>query len=68
MKREDREIKYVERWYKFTDKEVKTLRECLAYCRHRLNEHPEAGIRKGQANVSHINEMLQFLIVEPETN
>ena len=27
-------------------KEKQLLRECLVYCRHRLNKHPEAGLQR----------------------
>lgn len=41
------EHKHVTYSYEFEDVEIRTIRECLAYCRHRIDNHPGSGITKG---------------------
>ena len=43
-----------------------TIKNCLVYCKHRLNDHPEAGLHTTGCKVGYINEVLKKLgIYEP---
>lgn len=64
MKTEIREIKTYEFWVRFTPSEVTTIRECMAYCRHRIIKHPTSGINKAPVKLEHIQDILTFFPLE----
>lgn len=48
--------------YIFNDREMRELRECLIYCKHRLLKHSQAGIHR-ITNLDRVSDLLNPLLM-----
>ena len=63
MKREVREVVKKENWYRFTDKEIVTLKACMDYIK--LMDDSGCELPDG-VNMAHVEEMRKYFLFEPK--
>ena len=58
---EGRIDKYFEERIDQTEKDTEIILNCLRYCRHRLQKHPESGIHKADVKLKDIKRLIKEL-------